>query len=95
MPTYIERTGADGLIRVKALARVWVNGKQVNRVKTFHRKDGRDYKERAEAWASKTESELKAKKAKLVYEKSLINVFSEEDISWMKNLNGGDDKNHQ
>ena len=49
--TYIERTGADGLIRVKAVARVWVNGKQVNRVKTFYHKDGKDYKERAEAWA--------------------------------------------
>ena len=92
MPTYIERTGADGLVRVKALARVWVNGKQVNRVKTFYRKDGRDYKERAEAWASKMESELKAKKARLVYEKSLVTEFSEEDILWMKNLDGGDDK---
>ena len=49
MPTYIESTGADGSARVKALARVWVNGKQVNRVKTFYHKDGRDYKERAES----------------------------------------------
>lgn len=92
MPTYIENTGTDGSARVKALARVWVNGRQINRVKTFYRKDGRDYKERAKAWADQIESELKAKKARLVYEKSLVTEFSEDDIAWMKNLEGGDDK---
>ncbi|MGI9280019.1 MAG: hypothetical protein ACR2PX_10380 [Endozoicomonas sp.] len=68
MATFQNRTGADGTRRVKAIARVWLNGKQVNKIKTFSEKDGDDYEQEARGWAEQVENNLKAEKARLLYQ---------------------------
>lgn len=67
MATFLNRTGADGTRKVKVLARVWLNGKQINKIKTFSEKDGSDYEQQAKTWAEQTEQAMKVEKAKLLY----------------------------
>ena len=67
MATFLNRTDADGTRKVKVLARVWLNGKQINKIKTFSERDGSDYEQQAKKWAEQTEQAMKAEKAKLLY----------------------------
>ena len=68
MATFQNKTGADGTQRIKAIARVWLNGKQVNKIKTFSEKDSDDYEQEARGWAEQVENNLKAEKARLLYQ---------------------------
>ena len=72
MATFLNRTGADGTRKIKVLARVWLNGKQVNKIKTFSEKNGTDYEQEAKKWAEQTEQAMKAEKAKLLYQSTKI-----------------------
>ena len=83
MATFQHRTGANGTRRVKAIARVWLNGKQVNKVKTFSEKDSNDYEQEARCWAEKTENTLKAEKAKLLYQ-STAGVSAQQECEDLK-----------
>lgn len=58
MATFVEIVQSDGSIKIKAVCRIWKDGKQVARCKTF--KTARE----AEEWASKVELLMSHEKAK-------------------------------
>lgn len=49
MATFVEIVQADGSIKIKAVCRIWKDGKQVSQSKTFKTKT------EAEQWAGKVE----------------------------------------
>ncbi|UYM15977.1 hypothetical protein [Endozoicomonas euniceicola] len=83
MATFLNRTGSDGVRKIKVLARVWLNGKQLNKIKTFSERDGSDYERQAKKWAEQTEQAMKAEKAKLLYQ-SLAGSVSDQATPTLK-----------
>ena len=61
MATFQTRTTRDGKEKIKAIARIRMNGKQINRTRTFE-----NWSE-AKSWAADTESLLKAEKVREIY----------------------------
>lgn len=58
MATYVERTNASGSKKIKAIARCWVKGKQVNKTKSFNIED----RDQAIHWAESMEEKMKHSK---------------------------------
>lgn len=58
MATYVERTNASGKKKIKAVARCWVKGKQVNKTKSFDIED----RDQAVHWAESMEKKMKQSK---------------------------------
>ncbi|MGI9275183.1 MAG: hypothetical protein ACR2PT_10115 [Endozoicomonas sp.] len=71
MATFLNRTGTDGTQKIKVLARVWLNGKQINKIKTFSENEYDDFEQEARKWAEQTENALKTEKAKLLYQATM------------------------
>ena len=61
MATFQTRQTRGGKKKIKAIARIRLNGKQINRTRTFE-----DWSE-AKSWAADTESLLKAEKVREIY----------------------------
>ena len=58
MATYVEITQADGSIKIKAVCRIWKDGKQISQSKTFKTRL------EAERWAGTVELVMKREKVK-------------------------------
>ena len=58
MATYVERVNASGKKKIKAIARCWVKGKQVNKTKSFDFED----QDQAVQWAESMEAKMKQSK---------------------------------
>ena len=61
MATYQERKNKNGATKIKAICRIWLDGKQINRTKSF------DTREEAERWATETEAQMQSDKVRKVY----------------------------